>query len=134
MFRWDASCRQTLVLLYCSCLLTITGPVHGDADDDAPLASEQEEHSVEFINILGLFELSSCELAKNGRLEAKAAQLAVKLINERAVIPGYQLRLFANDTMYIEDVDFDRTFQGPMHSSAVLGMPTYGTFIEKNAE
>ncbi|XP_055335361.1 gamma-aminobutyric acid type B receptor subunit 2-like [Paramacrobiotus metropolitanus] len=51
------------------------------------------------INILGLFELSSCDLAENGRLELFGAQLAVKMINSQRIIPGYRLQLIFNDTM-----------------------------------
>ena len=61
-----------------------------------PIDPTREE---EVLHLFGLFELSSCELARNGRLELQAAQLAVQIINQRKIIPGYRLKLFYNDTM-----------------------------------
>ncbi|KAK3854229.1 hypothetical protein Pcinc_039275, partial [Petrolisthes cinctipes] len=52
-----------------------------------------------FVPILGLFDLTvRGEARQGGRSEFAAAQLALKHINEKRVIPGHTLVMFHNDT------------------------------------
>lgn len=51
------------------------------------------------VSLLGLFELSTRDgIRPEGRSELAAAQLAVRHINERHILPGYTLELLTNDT------------------------------------
>lgn len=51
------------------------------------------------VSLLGLFELSTRDgIRPEGRSELAAAQLAVRHINERHLLPGYTLELLTNDT------------------------------------
>lgn len=51
------------------------------------------------VSLLGLFELSTRDgIRPEGRSELAAAQLAVRHINERQLLPGYTLELLTNDT------------------------------------
>lgn len=51
------------------------------------------------IYLLGLFEFSTGNGRRvEGDSEAKAAELAVKHVNEKDILPGYTLRLLVNDT------------------------------------
>lgn len=82
--------KNTFFLLISSLLVSLASPTRGD-----PAGLPEEK----VLYLFGLFELSSCELAQNGRLELQAAQLAVQMINQLGIIPGYRLQLFYNDTM-----------------------------------
>lgn len=52
------------------------------------------------VSLLGLFELSTRNgLRPEGHSELAAAQMAVRHINQRGLLPGYMLQLITNDTM-----------------------------------
>lgn len=52
------------------------------------------------VSLLGLFELSTRNgLRPEGHSELAAAQMAVRHINQRGLLPGYTLQLLTNDTM-----------------------------------
>lgn len=51
------------------------------------------------VSVLGLFELSTRNgMRPEGHSELAAAQLAIKHINDRSLLPGYTLELLTNDT------------------------------------
>jgi hypothetical protein len=55
------------------------------------------------ISVLGLFELTTrWGYRPEGQSELAAAQMAVRHINRRGILPGYQLELLTNDTMVSE--------------------------------
>lgn len=61
-------------------------------------ANGSSDH-LERITVLGLFEMTTRAGERaEGRSELAAARLAVRHINERHLIPGYQLELITNDT------------------------------------
>ncbi|XP_035233839.1 uncharacterized protein LOC118205657, partial [Stegodyphus dumicola] len=65
------------------------------------------------IYIHGLFEMSggSCRInPQTGPFEYKAAQLAIKHINDKKIIDGYQLRMYHNDTQCDSGVAVDAFF------------------------
>lgn len=56
------------------------------------------------VSLLGLFEMSTHLGTRwEGKSELAAAELAVKHINERGLLPGYSLELITNDTQVIKD-------------------------------
>lgn len=62
---------------------------------------------VERITVLGLFEMTTRTGERlEGRSEMAAARLAVSHINERRLLPGYQLELITNDTKVTSAVSF----------------------------
>lgn len=55
------------------------------------------------VSLLGLFEMTTHLGARwEGKSELAAAELAVKHINERGLLPGYMLELITNDTQVIK--------------------------------
>ncbi|XP_063619166.1 gamma-aminobutyric acid type B receptor subunit 2 [Cydia splendana] len=63
------------------------------------------------VSILGLFELSVGVAPRaEGASELAAAQLAVRHVNRRELLPGYKLHLFTNDTKCDPGVGVDRFF------------------------
>lgn len=63
------------------------------------------------VSLLGLFELSTRDgIRPEGRSELAAAQLAVRHINERHLLPGYTLELLTNDTKVRDNSFFLSTF------------------------
>jgi hypothetical protein len=59
------------------------------------------------ITVLGLFEMTTRTGERvEGRSELAAARLAVSHINEKRLLPGYQLELLTNDTKVISAVPF----------------------------
>ncbi|XP_077984600.1 gamma-aminobutyric acid type B receptor subunit 1-like [Glandiceps talaboti] len=69
------------------------------------------------IYIGGLFSLNGT-YAKSGQSELLAAKLAIEHINERNVLPGYQLTMYHNDTQCDPgvgaDVLFDQLYRKPV--------------------
>jgi hypothetical protein len=62
------------------------------------LANDSSDH-LERITLLGLFEMTTRAGERTeGRSELAAARLAVSHINEKHLLPGYQLELITNDT------------------------------------
>lgn len=56
------------------------------------------------VSLLGLFEMTTHLGTRwEGKSELAAAELAVKHINERGLLPGYSLELITNDTQVIKD-------------------------------
>lgn len=56
------------------------------------------------VSLLGLFELTTHLGTRwEGKSELAAAELAVKHINERGLLPGYSLELITNDTQVTKD-------------------------------
>ncbi|EEC19551.1 hypothetical protein ISCGN_027286 [Ixodes scapularis] len=56
--------------------------------------------------VLGLFELTGpCDAARGGPSEKAAANLAIRHVNERDVVPGYRLEMYDNDTkvLYVSE-------------------------------
>ncbi|XP_061380667.1 gamma-aminobutyric acid type B receptor subunit 2 [Danaus plexippus] len=63
------------------------------------------------ISILGLFELSVGNYPRaEGISELAAAKLAIHHVNQRALLPGYELHLLTNDTKCDPGVGVDRFF------------------------
>ncbi|XP_063700563.1 gamma-aminobutyric acid type B receptor subunit 2 [Culicoides brevitarsis] len=63
------------------------------------------------ISLLGLFELTTQNGKRDdGLSEMQAAKLAVKHINAKNILPGYQLELLINDTKCDPGVGIDRFF------------------------
>lgn len=63
---------------------------------------QQQEQQVQrngLITLLGLFEMSTRNGERpEGHTELLAARMAIRHINERALLPGYKLQLITNDT------------------------------------
>jgi hypothetical protein len=68
--------------------------------------SDSSDH-LERITVLGLFEMTTRTGERmEGRSELAAARLAVSHINEKRLLPGYQLELITNDTKVTSAVSF----------------------------
>ncbi|GLV22142.1 metabotropic GABA-B receptor subtype 3, partial [Carabus blaptoides fortunei] len=79
------------------------------------------------VSLLGLFELSTRSGERpEGRSELAAAQLAVKHINTRKLLPGYTLELLTNDTQTL--TDWKKRLLNLMGRSAVEGNPSVREF------
>lgn len=60
---------------------------------------QHEQQRNGLVTVLGLFEMSTRNGARpEGHTELLAAQLAIRHINEQALLPGYTLQLITNDT------------------------------------
>jgi hypothetical protein len=69
-------------------------------------ANDSSDH-LERITVLGLFEMTTRAGERaEGHSELAAARLAVSHINERRLLPGYQLELITNDTKVTSAVSF----------------------------
>ncbi|GJQ84523.1 GABA-B-R3 [Trypoxylus dichotomus] len=74
------------------------------------------------IYFLGLFEFSTVNGKRaEGFSEAKAAELAVKHVNEKNILPGYILKLLINDTECDPGVAIDRFFHA-LYSNKTISM------------
>lgn len=76
---------------------------HSDSENSSIFSTNDELNVTstkrKFVNILGLFELSTkWGERKEGESEILAAEVAIQHINEMNVLPGYTLRLLVNDT------------------------------------
>ncbi|CRK94045.1 CLUMA_CG007569, isoform A [Clunio marinus] len=61
--------------------------------------SNNEKRKLSKVSLLGLFEMTTHSGTRwEGKSELAAAELAVKHINERGLLPGYSLELITNDT------------------------------------
>ncbi|CAN7949888.1 unnamed protein product [Ixodes pacificus] len=63
------------------------------------------------VYVLGLFELTGpCDAARGGLSEKAAANLAIRHVNERDVVPGYRLEMYDNDTkvLYVSECPLQR--------------------------
>lgn len=61
--------------------------------------SGRGEKKLSKVSLLGLFEMTTHLGTRwEGQSELAAAELAVKHINERGLLPGYLLELITNDT------------------------------------
>jgi hypothetical protein len=68
------------------------------ASRSVTLANASSDH-LQRITVLGLFEMTTRAGERlEGRSELAAARLAVRHINEKRLLPGYQLELITNDT------------------------------------
>ncbi|GAB0099335.1 gamma-aminobutyric acid type B receptor subunit 2 [Sergentomyia squamirostris] len=75
------------------------------------------------VSLLGLFELSTrTGVRPEGHSELAAAQMAIRHINKRGLLPGYQLELLANDTKCDPGVGVDRFFHAlyTQHSTRMV--------------
>ncbi|XP_055685134.1 gamma-aminobutyric acid type B receptor subunit 2 [Lutzomyia longipalpis] len=75
------------------------------------------------VSLLGLFELSTRTGTRpEGHSELAAAQMAIRHINKRGLLPGYELELLANDTKCDPGVGVDRFFHAlyTQHSTRMV--------------
>lgn len=69
-------------------------------------SSSRDNKKLSKVSLLGLFEMTTHLGTRwEGRSELAAAQLAVRHINERGLLPGYSLELITNDTQVTETID-----------------------------
>lgn len=68
--------------------------------------SSRDNKKLSKVSLLGLFEMTTHLGTRwEGRSELASAQLAVRHINERGLLPGYSLELITNDTQVTEIID-----------------------------
>lgn len=68
-------------------------------DSYQAIAEPEDKSGVTKVSVLGLFELSTrTGMRPEGQSELAAAQMAIKHINARSLLPGYSLEMLTNDT------------------------------------
>jgi len=76
-----------------------TGTVSSASSQRSVHPAKGSSDQLERITVLGLFDMTTRNGERTeGRSELAAARLAVRHINERQLLAGYQLELFTNDT------------------------------------
>lgn len=74
----------------------LSGP---NANNSSESSMYRNSNRKGIVSVLGLFELTTrYGIRPEGRSELAAAQMAVRHINERGLLPGYTLQLLTNDT------------------------------------